>query len=61
MRVDPSEIFTASIAFNLRWPNSVDISDHGWVVASFSNVPWLIDKSRQIDKDSRHQKNAQPC
>jgi hypothetical protein len=30
--VDTREIFTASIAFNLRWPNSVDISDHGWAV-----------------------------
>jgi hypothetical protein len=56
--VDPREIFTASIAFNLRWPNSVDISDHGWAVASFGNVPRLIDRSREVDKDSRHQKNA---
>lgn len=35
---------------NLRYPNAVDISDHGWAVAWFSNVPWLISKSREIKK-----------
>jgi hypothetical protein len=35
---------------NLRWPGSVDISDHGWAVAWFSNVPWLISKCRDIKK-----------
>ena len=48
--VDTREIFTASIAFNLRRPGSVDISDHGWAVAWFSNVPWLIDRSRKKSK-----------
>lgn len=33
---------------NLRYPNSVQISDHGWAVAWFSNVPWLIEHSLDI-------------
>jgi hypothetical protein len=42
--VDPREIFTASIAFNLRWPGPVEISGQNWAGAWFSNVPWLIDR-----------------
>lgn len=44
---------TLTEEINLRWPNSVDISDHGWAVAWFSNVPWLINKSREIVKSKK--------
>jgi hypothetical protein len=45
------EIFTAS--------SSTCVGRALWKslpVASFSNVPWLIDRSTEIDKHSRHQK-----
>lgn len=41
---------TITEEINLSYPNSVQISDHGWAVAWFSNVPWLISKARDIKK-----------
>ena len=35
---------------NLDFPDTMQISDHGWAVAWFSNVPWLIEKSEGILK-----------
>jgi hypothetical protein len=56
-RVDPRKIFIASIVFNLRWPGGVEISDHGWAVASFGVFRGPA-RWREIDNDSRPSKKA---
>jgi hypothetical protein len=38
---------------NQRWPGAVQISDHGSAIAWFSNVPWLIARSREIVKSGK--------
>lgn len=35
---------------NLRWPNTMQISDHGWACAWFCNVPWLTEQAKDIKK-----------
>jgi hypothetical protein len=42
------ENITAEI--NQRWPGSTQVTDHGWAVAWFANVPWLIAQSKAILK-----------
>ncbi len=45
------ENLTAEV--NAHWPGTMQVSDHGWAIAWFSNVPWLTEQAKRIKKSGK--------